>query len=202
MAALLVMDSGLEVAARKVRYNFFRELARAGRVTKIVTAHTLDDQAETGVMCSVRGNGIRGLSGIHARLVFEGKDEVVRPLLNFRRTDLEAFLRDRGQQWREDSSNRDLAFLRNRLRHRLLPLLKEDFGLAAVENLADLAEIARAEEENWRQIQQDMPAFSLDSEDRTSLPLEPGLFSMPLAAQRRSVLSWLEAIGTNVPISF
>jgi len=80
---------------------------------------------------------------------FEGQDEVVRPLLDFRRTDLEVFLRDRGQPWREDSSNRDLVFLRNRVRHRLLPLLKEEFGLAAVENLVDLAEIARAEEEHW-----------------------------------------------------
>src|SRR5258708_28361618 len=193
MAALLVMDSGLEVAARKVRYNFFRELARAGRVTKIVTAHTLDDQAETVLLRILRGTGIRGLSGIHPRLVFEGKDEVVRPLLNFRRTDLEAFLRDRGQRWREDSSNRDLAFLRNRLRHRLLPLLKEDFGLAAVENLADLAEIARAEEEHWQSGHLEVRGYERASPAEKEKLVVASMLTLPVAAQRRLLRNWLAA---------
>jgi len=75
--------------------------------------------------------------------------EVVRPLLGFRRARLLKFLRERGQSWREDSSNRDVVFPRNRVRHRLLPLIGEEFGEAAIEHMGELAEIARAEEEHW-----------------------------------------------------
>jgi tRNA(Ile)-lysidine synthase len=146
-------SSGIEAAARELRYGFFRELAREGRVAKIATAHTLDDQAETVLQRIFRGTGIRGLAGIHPRIVFEEQGrafgEVLRPLLGFRRGALREFLRERGQSWREDSSNRDDAFLRNRVRHRLLPIIGEEFGGAAIEHMSELAEIARAEEESW-----------------------------------------------------
>lgn len=145
--------SGIEAAARELRHGFFRQLAREGRATKIATAHTLDDQAETVLLRIFRGTGIRGLSGIHPRIVFEEQGrafgELVRPLLRFRRAALREFLRERGQSWREDSSNRDTAFLRNRVRHRLLPTIVEEFGEAAIEHMRELAEIARAEEEHW-----------------------------------------------------
>jgi len=146
--------SGIEAIAREARYRFFRELAREGRASKIATAHTLDDQAETVLLRIFRGTGIRGLAGIHPRIVLEENGrtfgEVVRPLLDFRRASLLEFLRELGQSWREDSSNRDISFLRNRVRHRLLPLIAEEFGEAAIEHMAELAEIARAEEEHWR----------------------------------------------------
>jgi tRNA(Ile)-lysidine synthase len=148
------IGSGIEAAARELRYGFFRQLARAGRVAKIATAHTLDDQAETVLLRIFRGTGIRGLSGVHPRIVFEEQGrafgEVVRPLLGFRRAALMEFLHECGQGWREDASNRDIAFLRNRVRHRLLPLIAEGFGEAAIEHMGELAEIARAEEEHWQ----------------------------------------------------
>jgi tRNA(Ile)-lysidine synthase len=148
------IGSGIEAAARELRYGFFRQLARAGRVGKIATAHTLDDQAETVLLRIFRGTGVRGLSGIHPQLVFEEQGrtfgEVVRPLLGFRRAALMEFLGACGQGWREDASNRDIAFLRNRVRHRLLPLIAEEFGEAAIEHMGELAEIARAEEEHWQ----------------------------------------------------
>src|SRR4029077_5632957 len=144
--------SGIEAAESELRYDFFRKFTREGRVTKIATAHTLDDQAETVLLRVFRGTGIRGLSGIHPRIVFEDGGhafgELVRPLLGFRRAALQEFLRERGQSWREDSSNRDTAFLRNRARHRLLPMIGEEFGEAAIEHMGELAEIARAEEEH------------------------------------------------------
>jgi len=147
------IGSGVEAAGRELRYGFFRQLAREGRVTKIATAHTLDDQAETVLLRIFRGTGIRGLSGIHPRIVFEEQGrafgELVRPLLGFRRAALQEFLRERGQSWREDSSNQNIAFLRNRVRHRLLPIIGEEFGAAAIEHMGELAEIARAEEEQW-----------------------------------------------------
>jgi len=155
-------SSGIEAAARELRYGFFRQLARDGRVSKIATAHTLDDQAETVLLRIFRGTGIRGLAGIHRRIVFEEQGrvlgEVVRPLLGFRRARLLEFLRERGQSWRDDSSNRDIAFLRNRVRHRLLPIIGEEFGEAAIEHMGELAEIARAEEEHWERMHPEVTA--------------------------------------------
>jgi tRNA(Ile)-lysidine synthase len=211
--------SGIEAAARALRYDFFRELARAGRdpthshnprtsgapVRKIATAHTLDDQAETVLLRMFRGTGIRGLAGIHPRLVLLGDGqsddegraygEVVRPLLEVRRADLQEFLRARGQDWREDSSNRDASFLRNRVRLAVLPVLKESFGDAAVENLADLAEIARAEEEHWECGHPEVRA------PEGSLKVA-SLAKLPLAAQRRLVRDWLEVNAGAGSVSF
>jgi tRNA(Ile)-lysidine synthase len=204
------VSSGIEAAARDLRYGFFRQLAREGRVTKIATAHTLDDQAETVLLRVFRGTGIRGLSGIHPRIVFEEQGhafgELVRPLLGFRRAALQEFLRERGQSWREDSSNRDIAFLRNRVRHRLLPMIGEEFGEAAIEHMGELAEIARAEEEHWQRVHPEIRGQGGGDEMRLAASL-PGLavaslLTLPLAAQRRLVRVWLETNAPNLSISF
>jgi len=211
-------DSGIEAGAREKRYEFFRELMRDGRVVKIATAHTLDDQVETVMMRLFRGTGIRGLAGIHPRIVFEADklevnkqrhSEVVRPLLGFRRAALQDFLRERSQTWREDSSNADTSFLRNRIRHRLLPAIKEEFGEAAIEHMAELAEIARAEEEHWERGHSEIHAqvsraqIRGTAETRPAAPLPVGpLLALPLAAQRRLVRSWLETNALNLSISF
>lgn len=193
-------SSGIEAAARERRYEFFRQLARDGRVSKIATAHTLDDQAETVLLRIFRGTGIRGLAGIHPRMVFKEQGrvlgEVVRPLLGFRRARLLEFLRERDQSWREDSSNRDLAFLRNRVRHRLLPMIGEEFGEAAIEHMGELAEIARAEEEMTS------TQYSVPSSQQTGASLLAGpLLALPLAGQRRLVRSWLKANACDVSLS-
>ncbi len=126
------INSGVEGAARALRYDFFRELAQEGRVTKIATAHTLDDQAETVLLRIFRGTGMRGLAGIHPRIIFKTRvsQTSAEPSARscgrcsvFVAHDLQKFLREQDQSWREDSSNRDLAFLRNRVRHRLLPMI-------------------------------------------------------------------------------
>ncbi len=124
------------------------------KLDKIVTGHTLDDQAETVLMRVIRGTGVTGLSGIHPRIPVENDDgdvsgEIVRPLLSTRRCELEQYLKDIGQVWREDSTNSNHAFTRNRLRKLVLPLLEKEFNPSVAENLAELAEIARGEEEYW-----------------------------------------------------
>jgi tRNA(Ile)-lysidine synthase len=124
------------------------------RVDKIVTGHTLDDQAETVLLRLIRGTGINGLSGIHPRILVDEDNgelcgEIVRPLLSTRRRELEQYLTDIGQSWREDSTNSDHAFTRNRLRKLVLPVLEKEFNPAVAENLAELAEIALGEEEYW-----------------------------------------------------
>jgi tRNA(Ile)-lysidine synthase len=123
-------------------------------LNKIATGHTLDDQAETVLMRMIRGAGLRGIGGIYPRLAVENEDgefcgEIVRPLLSIRRRELEQYLRDIGQAWREDSTNDDPKFTRNRVRKLLVPLLEKEFNPAVAENLAELAEIARGEEDYW-----------------------------------------------------
>jgi tRNA(Ile)-lysidine synthase len=128
--------------------------APASLLNKIATGHTLDDQAETVLMRVIRGTGLRGLGGIYPRIVVEREDgeghgEVIRPLLGIRRGELQRYLDDLKQAWREDSSNADSKFTRNRVRKLVLPLLEREFNPAVVESFAELAEIARDEEDYW-----------------------------------------------------
>src|SRR6202789_734909 len=116
---------GLEEAARELRYEALRGLMTSGVVDVVATAHTLDDQAETVVMKMVRGAWTEGLAGISPEVQGVGTGRVVRPLLGVRRVEVEAFLRGRGQGWREDASNRDVSLTRNRVRHVLMPMLRE-----------------------------------------------------------------------------
>jgi len=175
--------SGLEAAARELRYGFFRRLLRGDetdsaesavppqrespqngsphggpsppiRLDKIATGHTLDDQAETVLMRLIRGTGLRGLGGIHPRIIVEREDgqshgEIVRPLLGVRRRQLERYLTDLKQPWREDPTNSNAKFTRNRVRSLVLPLLEREFNPAVAENLSELAEIARDEQDYW-----------------------------------------------------
>lgn len=133
--------SNLESEARARRYAFFRELVLQRWATRIATAHTADDQAETVVSRLARGTGLAGLRGIHP--VF---GPIVRPLLGLRRSELRDYLSARGQPWREDATNADTARQRARIRHTLLPLWQAEFGPGIVRNLARLAEMARNDE--------------------------------------------------------
>ena len=123
-------------------------------LNKVVTGHTLDDQAETVLMRMIRGAGLRGLGAIYPRLAVEDDagelcGEIVRPLLGIRRRELEQYLKEIGQPWRDDSTNADVSFTRNRVRQLVLPLLEKEFNPAVAESLAELAEIARGEEDYW-----------------------------------------------------
>jgi tRNA(Ile)-lysidine synthase len=136
----------LESAARALRHDWFGELITRGRADKIATAHTLDDQAETVLMRVIRGSGVRGLSGIAAE---HREKHLVRPLLAVTRKEIEEYLSANKQAWCTDSSNLDLSHTRNRVRHRLLPLLEKEFNPGIRQTLSDLADIARAEDEYW-----------------------------------------------------
>jgi len=134
--------ANLEDAARRARYAFFRRLTEGGLVNCVATAHTADDQAETVLAHILRGTGLAGLGGIHPAT----KDGIVRPLLAARRADLRKYLREKKQTWREDSTNRDTARQRARMRKKLLPLLEKEFNPKSVEHLGDLANAALEEE--------------------------------------------------------
>jgi tRNA(Ile)-lysidine synthase len=121
----------LEATARQLRYAWFRQVAAEVGASWVATGHTADDQAETVLHRLIRGTGLPGLRGISASRGLDeptcpGKVDTVllRPLLTVTRADIIAFLDSLGQPFREDSSNADPRFTRNRIRAELLPLLK------------------------------------------------------------------------------
>ena len=137
----------IEEAARNLRYAVFNTLLESRQATHILTAHTLDDQAETVLMKLLRGAWLEGLSAIAPAITLpHGK--IFRPLLHTRRDDLRAYLTGQNQPWREDSSNSDEAFTRNRLRHTVMPVLRAE-NPSIDHTLSNLAELAREEESRW-----------------------------------------------------
>jgi tRNA(Ile)-lysidine synthase len=119
-----------------------------GEVQAVATAHTHDDQAETVCAKFLRGAWTEGLSGIHPVVEF-AEGLVLRPMLGATRAEVETYLKALGQGWREDSSNTNEAFTRNRIRHELLPLL-EGWNPRLREHLGQMAVLARDEEAWWQ----------------------------------------------------
>lgn len=137
---------GLEAAARDARYAFLRSLSG-----KIATAHTADDNAETVLMHLVRGTGLKGLGAISPV-----SGNVIRPMLGITRAEVEAFLDEYHVEYITDSSNETDAFLRNRLRHHVMPLLKAENPRLA-ENLSAMALRLRQDEEALSKFAADCP---------------------------------------------
>src|SRR5262249_46252958 len=151
---------------------------------------TLDDQAETVLMRMVRGAGTRGLAGIYPKLSVSGSQFseacIIRPLLGVRRKELESYLAELPQDWREEKSNRDLRCTRNRVRHGILPRLERSMNPMVREALAEAAEIARSEEDYW---QSEITKILPQVWDGTQLK---SMLSFSLAVQRRVVRAAVE----------
>ncbi len=135
-------QSSREARAREMRMQFLLDAARDIGAGKIALGHTRDDQAESLLLRLLRGSGARGLAGIFP--VVDGT--FIRPLIDVRRRDVVAYLKDRGVRYRIDATNLDTKFTRNRIRRRLLPLLEKEFNPRAVEALAHAADILRDED--------------------------------------------------------
>ncbi len=117
----------LEDAARRMRYRFLFESAQAYACQAVAVGHTADDQVETVLLHLLRGSGLRGLGGMRYRTFLEEYSTtipLVRPILGIWRKDIERYLAEREISYRQDMTNRDLRFLRNRVRHRLIPTLE------------------------------------------------------------------------------
>lgn len=168
---------GLEAAARDARYAFLRSIPG-----KIATAHTADDNAETVLMHLIRGTGLKGLGGI---MPIHGK--VIRPMLKVTRQDVEAFLEEWCLNHIEDSSNETDAFLRNRIRHHIMPLLARENPKIA-ESLSQMALRLRLDEE-----------FLWEQTNSTALPGVESLKIMPKALRSRALEAFLKESGVKEP---
>jgi tRNA(Ile)-lysidine synthase len=153
-------DESVEEAARKLRYAWFEDLLTQGILDAVATAHTLDDQAETVLLKFLRGAWTEGLAGIFPTVELD-KGLILRPLLRTRRSEIEAWLKQIGQSWREDSSNTDAAYTRNKVRHSLLPILAE-YNPQIVSQLDHIASLARDEDAYWRkELERILPSLLL-----------------------------------------
>ncbi len=170
-------EKGLEAAARDARYAFFATLPG-----KIATAHTADDNAETLLMHLVRGTGLKGLGGIAPK-----RGNLIRPMLNVTRSDVEEFLAEYAVSHIDDSSNDTDDFLRNRLRHHVMPLLKEENPRFS-ENLSATA----------LRLRQDEQALS-DLAAMNGAPQVETLRAMAPAVRARALEAFLKQSGVREP---
>ena len=180
----------IETAARHARYDFFAAAAKQNRCHAIFLAHHADDRVETFLFNLFRGAGPAGLAAMSLQ-ARRGKLLLLRPLLGVWREQINAYLTEHRLKFREDASNQELEASRNRMRHRILPFLEEQFGRQIRKSIWRTAEIISAEEE-WlaSMAEQALPAY-----------LQPGelslrqLRAMPVALQRRTLHGWLKAEG-------
>jgi tRNA(Ile)-lysidine synthase len=179
----------LEMTARMVRYDFMARVARECGADVLATGHTADDQAETILLKLARGAGPQGLAGISYRGEWKGLP-VIRPIRDVTHAQACAFLRRHGLSWREDNSNQSLHFLRNRVRHVVLPVLEKQLNPGIREVLARTAEVM-SEENAWLD---DLARERLSKCISTPMPavlLIPPWRQEHLAARRRMIRLWL-----------
>ncbi len=170
----------LEDAGRKARIEFMDGLRTSYGAAAVALGHHADDQAETVLMRLLRGSGMTGLSG----MAYRNDRGYVRPLLEVSRAELEQYLRSRGLGWREDASNCDTLYLRNRIRHQLLPLL-EEYNPAIRASLAATASIIREDAALLEELtEQSFAEFWRMEEGRGSCHI-PQFRTLPLSLRRK-----------------
>ncbi len=183
---------GVESAGRSARRAFFAQVATAQQANTICLGHHADDRAETILFNLLRGSGTGGVSSLQVtdKQTLSGREFVIlRPLLAIRAGEIRNALEQAGLNWREDASNKQPDFTRNRLRHEVIPLLNEVMSRDIVPSLLRLAAVAEAEDE-WLNQQVEELALDVEISVKKFRPL-------PLALQRRLVRNWLAARGVN-----
>ncbi len=175
-------NGNLEQGARRARYAFFAGQLAGGICDSVATGHTLDDQAETVLYRFLRGAGTGGLSAIRVST----ESGLIRPLIEVKREEIRQWLRDREIAWREDASNQDLDFVRNRLRLDVIPHLAATINPSVTDMLAQTANWAAAEEEYWSAEMDRLAALYLDqTRPETVLIRTERFLQLPVAVQRR-----------------
>lgn len=186
---------GIEAAARAERYRLLVEASQQAGVRYLATAHTRDDQIETILFRILRGTGLRGLVGIPPTRALTESLTLIRPLLHCTRADVMQYLADLQQDYRDDSSNVDHRFTRNRLRHELLPLLRDQYNS---ELDGSLLRLSRQADETQDFVEQQARRL-LDGAERMvesrTLSLACSAFEdqPPLVAREAVRIAWREA---------
>ncbi len=181
-------QSNLEQAARDARRDWFTELIATDQIDRVATGHTKSDQAETVLFRLLRGSGSRGLAGVLSTT----REGIIRPLINVERVEIEDWLEGKGIDWSEDASNRDTTLVRNRIRHELLPHLRDEWNPSIVDALSQLAELSASEEIYWQEeINQILPSVWRKIGGTYVATIEP-LVSKPLPVQRRLLRAMIE----------
>ena len=174
----------IEEAARRVRYQFYRETSRQHGFNKIALGHTADDNAELMLMYLLRGSGPLGLSGIPP----VRNRTIVRPIIRLKRSEIYDYITEKNIACVLDTSNTDPKFLRNKIRHQLIPELKASYNPKIIENLNRLGSILRAEDRYFEDILQPVFEQSVSSKDIGSICLSvPVLESQATSVKRRII---------------
>jgi len=189
-------NMSIEHAARDLRYQALRACALKYGATRIAVAHTADDQAEEVLLRLLRGSGRKGLSGMRLQ-----QEEIIRPLLTTPKKDILNYLEERGIHFCHDSSNDELLFLRNRIRHILLPLLEEEFdpGIrkALLKTAANLSEdedyLETQTKDVWQQV---MTRKSLEGGEEIHVLNKAGFTACHPCLQRRLAERLLWNLGS------
>jgi tRNA(Ile)-lysidine synthase len=129
-------------AARELRHDFFERTAKKSSADKIALGHNADDQAETVLMRLLRGSGAGGIAGMRAV-----RDKIIRPLIEISRDEITDFVKEEGLKYVEDPSNLETDYLRNKIRLKLIPLLKQEYNPNIIGTLKETAEILRDEDD-------------------------------------------------------
>lgn len=178
----------LEAAARRLRYGFFQECARRTRIRTIVLAHHADDQEETILLNFFRGSGLRGLAGMPLRRRMDGI-VIFRPWLGIPAAAIHQAAASWRVRFKEDPSNVDRIHTRNRIRHELIPVIRNIFGDTSQNALLRLASIARSEDDFIE---------SLVPQPGKEISVEE-LQALPVALGRRLARAWLLERGIPEP---
>ena len=194
-----IAQLGLEGAARESRRSAFLTAAREIGADTLALAHNMDDQAETVLMRLFEGAGVRGISGMKWRTPFSSKGEegfhIIRPLLNVSRKEIVEYLEAQSISWVEDEMNADESRLRNRIRKKIMPAVREHIGDAAVSGIARSAEISAPLVSLMDEMSRDLSAKFIreDDEELIVFPLREVKELSPLhrAELWRSVLDML-----------
>jgi len=181
----------IEMAAREARYTFFEKCCNENNFNCIITAHNADDQAETVLLRLIRGTTLTGITGIKSCSSFKGL-KLIRPMLECTRTEIEQYAKKNNINWREDSSNSKNDYLRNKIRHNIVPFITSEINPAFLKNITKMT----------RQFKIDDDFIEKQADAIKQNALQDGwldfrvIADIDTALQNRVIRGWL---GTHIP---
>ncbi|MBQ6860717.1 MAG: tRNA lysidine(34) synthetase TilS [Clostridia bacterium] len=187
-------DMTTEELGRKIRYDFFDEILKQEGCTKIVTAHNANDNAETVIMNIIRGSGLSGLKGIGA-----SRENIIRPLIETTRDEIELYCKNAGLTPCHDESNDETIYTRNKVRLELLPYIAENINSNAINNINRMAELVAMDEEYIRKNVETAYKECLIAEDENKVVCNLKKFNkLDSVIKRRLIIKFISKVLGNV----